>query len=69
MRALTGTEPAPSPPQDFEFTNLELVKPTRMNKVYIAFAAQVLAGPDASVCGLRQPELVSWSWRKPAHTT
>lgn len=27
--------------QDYEFTNLELVKPTRMNKVYMAFAAQV----------------------------
>lgn len=28
-------------PQDFEFTNLELLKPTRMNKIYLAFAATV----------------------------
>ncbi|EFJ50616.1 hypothetical protein VOLCADRAFT_116796 [Volvox carteri f. nagariensis] len=28
--------------QDFEFTNLEFLKPTRMNKVYIAFTASIL---------------------------
>ena len=27
---------------DFEFSNIELVKPTRMNKVYIVFACSIL---------------------------
>jgi hypothetical protein len=33
---------APLPTQEFEFSNLEFLKPTRMNKVYIVFACNIL---------------------------